>query len=78
MSRSYRHSPVITDQSRGSARLSKRQASKAARRCSLLSGKGKRYRKCFDTWKICDYRARLWKAIRSKYFDGNTRQYWTK
>jgi hypothetical protein len=60
MSRSYRHNPVITDQAKGGARWAKRQASKAARRCSLLSGKGKRYRKCFDPWNICDWRMGLW------------------
>jgi hypothetical protein len=78
MSRSYRKAPVITDQShRGTyTRWAKRQASKAVRRCSLLSGKGKRYRKCFDPWKICDWRMGLWWG--STLLSGNVRKFWTK
>ena len=59
MSRSRRRNPVITDQQRShNVRLTKRLASKAARRADLPDGKA--YRRVFDPWEICDYKSAAW------------------
>jgi len=80
MSRSYRKTPVITEQSRRPkrARWSKRHANKKVRRYGMLSGKGRRYRRVWDPWNICDWRAKLWRVIISKYFDGDEEKYFRK
>jgi hypothetical protein len=56
MSRSYKKSPVCTDQQSLGTRWVKRQAAKAVRRCDGTIANGKSYRKLFCSWDICDYR----------------------
>lgn len=80
MSRSYRKTPVITDQSENHtyARWAKRQASKKVRKYKTLLGNGSGYRKVYDPWNICDRKSKLWKARRSKYFNYDVREYYEK
>lgn len=74
MGRSRRHNPVITDQQRShNVRLTKRLASKAARRVDLPDGKA--YRRAFDSWEICDYKSAAW-AWRGSCWERGDRR-WT-
>lgn len=76
MSRSYKKSPVFTDQSRYSTRWVKRQASKAVRRYAEETSNGKWYRRVYCPWNICDYRfyIPLQQALRQ---EGKSRWFWS-
>lgn len=59
MSRSIRHSPVITmQQNAHNVKKEKRRASKAARKADIQSGGS--YKKVYETWNICDYVFHAW------------------
>jgi len=59
MSRSRRHSPVLTDQQRGhNIRRMKRLASKAARKADVPDGCA--YKKAFNSWDISDFKSAAW------------------
>jgi len=54
MSRSFKKTAVFTDYYRGKRHV-KRLASKVVRRHDSLSD-GRMYRKCYQTYDICDYK----------------------
>jgi hypothetical protein len=75
LSRSRRHSPVVTDQQRThNVKRVKRTASKAARRSDLPDGNA--YRKVFNSWNICDYKSSLWWG--RGYWDNCDRRWYAK
>lgn len=57
MSRSYRKTPVLSDQQIGGprVRMEKRLANKAVRAADDVPS-GKAYRKYSNSWDICDYK----------------------
>ena len=60
MSRSRRHSPVVSDQQKSStAWFAKRLASKAVRREDDIPD-GRWYTRLFNPYDICDYKSSLW------------------
>ena len=56
MSRSYKHFPVVKDQTGPDKRYAKRLASKAVRRYQKGISVGAMYRKLFCSWDINDFR----------------------
>jgi hypothetical protein len=85
MSCSEKHTPIIKV-ARGSTKISKRLAAKAARHCDLSNGCN--YKRVFDSWDICDYRSNLYKNYdnhcnpKSRWFAPLSpkvlRMYWNK
>lgn len=68
MSRSVKKTPVWTDYDTPSTRWSKWQACKAVRRFTGNVQNGKRYRKLFCYWMICDIR--FFKTSSKQYSNG--------
>ena len=54
MSRSYKHTPIVTDSSKHGAKWSKRQANHKVRHTFDVPN-GKAYRKVYNPWNIRDY-----------------------
>lgn len=61
MSRSYRKTPMVSDQHSGGERVrqAKRNANKAVRNAKEVPN-GKAYRKYGDIYSICDYKSFVW------------------
>lgn len=65
MSRSYKHTPFITDHRCGVTKYSKKLANRRFRRSSELY-QNSAYKKYNESWDICDYK---WRSIKRDAID---------
>ncbi len=74
MSRSYKKNPYNSDNVKGMKKI----ANHKVRKDAALCGKGGRYKRCFYSWEICDYKCRFpWeKAEKNEWYKGY--QEWSK
>ena len=70
MSRSFKRVSVFTEY-RKSKRLSKRMASKAVRRQDAVADGGQ-FKRCFQSYDICDYR--FYQGVKSRWYHKGLRK----